>query len=163
MLCRWVASLLVATVALATPAKADETQAGCLALNAYHEARGQPVAGQLLTMLVVMNRVADSRFPATPCEVIYDGPVVESWKRDGTTHPARDQCQFSWWCDGKSDAVHDTASYLRLYRLSKAVLAGEVFDFTEGATHYHSTDVVDPGWGFAPLGQIGSHIYYRRP
>jgi spore germination cell wall hydrolase CwlJ-like protein len=149
--------------ALSNPAKAAEIQAGCLALNAYHESRGQPVAGQLLTMLVVMNRVVDSRYPATPCEVIYDGPVVESWKRDGTMIPVRDMCQFSWWCDGESDAVVDTAAYIHLYELAKAILAGEVFDFSEGATHYHSTDVVDPGWGFQPLGQIGDHIYYRRP
>ena len=149
--------------ALSNPAKAAEIQAGCLALNAYHEARGQPIAGQLLTMLVVLNRATDSRYPSTACGVIYEGPVVESWKRDGTMTPVRDMCQFSWWCDGKSDAVHDTAAYVHLYELSKSVLDGRVWDFTEGATHYHSTDVVDPGWGFQPLGQIGDHIYYRRP
>ena len=155
-----MASLLAAAVALAVPAKADEVEAGCLALNAYHEARGQPVLGQLLTMLVVMNRVTDSRYPATPCEVIYEGPVVESWR--GTMIPVRDMCQFSWWCDGRSDAVHDIAAYVHLYELSKAVLAGEVKDFSEGATHYHSLDT-DPGWGFEPLGEIGDHIYYRQP
>ena len=149
--------------ALSNPAKAAEIQAGCLALNAYHEARGQPIAGQLLTMLVVLNRATDSRYPSTACGVIYEGPVVESWKRDGTLVPVRDMCQFSWWCDGESDAVVDTASYIRLYELSRAVLAGEVWDFSEGATHYHSTDV-NPGWvGFKKLGQIGNHIYYRRP
>ena len=116
-------------------------------------------------MLVVLNRVADSRFPATPCDVIFEGPVVESWKRDGTTHPARDQCQFSWWCDGKSDAVHDTGSYIRLYELSKSVLAGEVWDFSDGATHYHSTDITPPPWSknLEMTARVGDHIFYRRP
>ena len=157
---RLAASFLVAVAFLASPVEADEIQAGCLALNAYHEARGQPVAGQLLSMLVVVNRVTDSRYPATPCEVIYEGPVVESWR--GTMIPVRDMCQFSWWCDGKSDAVHDIATYVRLYELSKSVLAGEVFDFSEGATHYHSLDT-EPGWGFEPLGEIGNHVFYRQP
>jgi N-acetylmuramoyl-L-alanine amidase len=150
-------------MALAAPAKADETQAGCLALNAYHEARGESTAGQIMTMLVVLNRVADSRFPDTSCEVIFDGPMVESWKRDGTTHPARDRCQFSWWCDGKSDAVHDTAAYVQLYELSKAVLAGEVWDFSDSATHYHSTDVTPP-WSkhLEMTARVGDHIFYRR-
>ena len=52
----------------------------CLALNMYHEARSQGTAGAFAVTAVVLNRVNDSRFPNTICEVIYQGPIRESWK-----------------------------------------------------------------------------------
>jgi spore germination cell wall hydrolase CwlJ-like protein len=39
---------------------------------------------------VIFNRVADQRFPNSVCGVVQEG---------GESPP----CQFSWWCDGKSD------------------------------------------------------------
>ena len=42
-----------------------ETALTCLALNIYHEARSQSLVEQLAVSQVVMNRVADSRFPST--------------------------------------------------------------------------------------------------
>ena len=54
--------------------------AQCLALNVYHEARGQGTAGLFGVTAVVLNRVNDSRFPNTICGVIYQGPTRESWK-----------------------------------------------------------------------------------
>ena len=42
----------------------------CMALNIYHEARNQSVVGQVAVAEVVMNRVEDSRFPDTICEVV---------------------------------------------------------------------------------------------
>ena len=57
-----------------------ETQITCLAMNMYHEARGQGTAGQLAVTAVVLNRVNDKRFPNTICEVVHQGPIRESWK-----------------------------------------------------------------------------------
>ena len=37
----------------------------CLALNVYHEARNQPLAGQMAVISVTVNRVNDKRFPNT--------------------------------------------------------------------------------------------------
>ena len=42
----------------------------CMALNIYHEARNQSIVGQVAVAEVVMNRVEDSRFPDTICEVV---------------------------------------------------------------------------------------------
>ena len=75
----------------------------CLAENMYYEARNQSFAGQLAVSNVVMNRVADDRYPDTICEVVKQGPVRPSWKGTGEMIPVRNRCQFSWWCDGKSD------------------------------------------------------------
>ena len=86
-----------------------DKQAVCLANNMYHEARSQGLAGQLAVSLVVLNRVKDSRYPNTICEVVHQGPVRESWKTKGKDvadsernyYPIRHRCQFSWYCDGK--------------------------------------------------------------
>ena len=71
----------------------------CLALNVYHEAKNQSLIGQIAVAQVVMNRVKDERYPNTVCEVVEQGPTY-SWKPD---YPVRNRCQFSWYCDGKSD------------------------------------------------------------
>jgi spore germination cell wall hydrolase CwlJ-like protein len=42
----------------------------CLAQNIYHEARGEPMAGKLAVGHVVLNRMADRRFPQLACSVI---------------------------------------------------------------------------------------------
>ena len=42
----------------------------CLALNMYHEARSQGTAGVFAVSAVVLNRVNDSRFPDSVCEVV---------------------------------------------------------------------------------------------
>ena len=89
----------------------------CLALNMYHEARGQGSAGLLAVTSVVLNRVKDKRFPNTICEVIYEGPMKESWKNKGTFYPIRSKCQFSWWCDGKSDEPKNKKIYNKIFEL----------------------------------------------
>ena len=88
----------------------DYRSVQCLAMNMYHEARGQGSAGLLAVSSVVLNRVADKRFPNDICEVIKQGPTRESWKTkqtpdptDAVFYPIRHKCQFSWWCDGKKD------------------------------------------------------------
>ena len=55
--------------------------------------------------LVTRNRVFDDRYPDTYCGVVEQGPVRESWKKNGTYYPIRHRCQFSWYCDGKSDKI----------------------------------------------------------
>lgn len=42
----------------------------CLSMAIYHEARGEPIAGQIAVAEVVMNRVDDPRFPDTVCSVV---------------------------------------------------------------------------------------------
>ena len=45
----------------------------CLALNIYHEAKNQSFIGQVAVAQVVMNRVKDTRYPNTVCEVVKQG------------------------------------------------------------------------------------------
>ena len=85
---------------------ASDEHVQCLAMNMYHEARDQGTAGKLAVSAVVMNRVNDERFPNSVCEVVLQAQTRPSW-RDGTPIPIRNRCQFSWYCDGKSDEIKD--------------------------------------------------------
>jgi len=64
-------------------------QLTCLATNIYFEARNEPFAGQFAVALVTLNRVNDTAFPNTICDVVYQGIHTS----DG--FPKRDRCQFS--------------------------------------------------------------------
>ena len=143
----------------------------CLAMNMYHEARGQGSAGLLGVSSVVMNRVKDKRFPNTICEVVHQGPTRESWKtrqtpdpNDAKFYPIRHRCQFSWWCDGKSDEPKDKKTYQRLLTIAQSIVYNEInfIDITDGATHYHA-DYVKPAWAKVKTRttRIGNHIFYR--
>ena len=161
-----VLSFLVATTSVdkAEVDKFRHTEATCLAKNMYYEARNQGLAGQLAVSLVVMNRVKDSRYPNTVCGVVEQGPTRESWKKNGTFYPIRNRCQFSWFCDGKSDEPKEPTTYKRLLDLALVLVYDDIqiVDFTEGATHYHA-DYVYPAWRKSKTKtvEIADHIFYR--
>ena len=141
-----------------------ETALMCLALNTYHEAKNQSMIGQVATAQVVMNRVKDSRFPNTVCEVVKQGPHRPSWEDPKKEYPVRHKCQFSWYCDGKSDEPRkDSKEWFKAKEYARIVLSGRiVLDVTEGATHYHAT-YVKPAWAKTKTRttRIESHIFYR--
>ena len=62
-------------------------------------------------------------------------------------YPRRDRCQFSWYCDGKSDKFphYDYESIHDAWLVAELLLNPEIkfVDITEGATHYHA-DYVSP-------------------
>ena len=163
-------SFMVATTAVESPEvdKFRLTEATCLAKNMYFEARNQGLAGQLAVSLVVMNRVKDERFPNTICGVIEQeraSPISKWWlKEKGKIVPIRNRCQFSWFCDGKSDDPKEPTTYGRLLDISKDLVYGhlDVVDFTEGATHYHA-DYVYPAWRKQKKKtvEVADHIFYR--
>jgi len=130
----------------------------CLALNLYHEARGEPLAGQLAVGFSTMNRVADKRYPDTVCGVVKQAKYY-AWDME---NPIRNQCQYSWFCDGLSDNPQDGKAMLEATILAQNIYHRLVTDISEGATHYHAT-YVHPYWAddmFAVL-HIGDHIFYK--
>jgi|TARA_B100001105_G_scaffold253564_1_gene247382 spore germination cell wall hydrolase CwlJ-like protein len=155
----------------------SEADIKCLTENMYHEARSDGYAGMYATTMVVMNRVADWRYPDTVCEVVKQGPIKESWttaqhdyllQEERVYFPVINKCQFSWYCDGREDTMYDEESLHIAEKIAHLVLgvydANSVVDITEGATHYHTT-AVSPYWingrGMAKITQIGSHIFYK--
>lgn len=138
-------------------------QAQCLADNVYHEARNQGTGGQLAVMAVTINRVNDDRFPNTVCGVVKQGVHKKSWKGNYYV-PVKNQCQFSWYCDGKSDKIGNRDAYDPIWYLSYAVLRGDIKipDVTDGATFYHA-DYVKPDWASHKTKtiEIEDHIFYK--
>ncbi len=132
-----------------TPA-APAGEIECLALNIYFEARGEPETGQLAVGHVVMNRVSSKRFPSTVCDVIQQGGALR-----------RDRCQFSWWCDGRSDTPRNKRLWEKSAELALKIYWGRSADPTEGALWYHA-DYVTPYWRteFERGPKIGRHIFY---
>ncbi|MGI9341973.1 MAG: cell wall hydrolase [Gammaproteobacteria bacterium] len=127
--------------------KVDTRSHQCLAEAMYWEARGEGEEGMRAVSAVILNRVKDERFPDTVCGVIYEG---------GEAPP----CQFSWWCDGKSDYPTDRAQWGQILDLSYTYLAKRPADTTEGALFYHATSIQNP-WRRELTAHIGNHIFYR--
>ena len=136
-----------------------ETALMCMAFNIYHEANNQSMLGQIAVGQVVMNRVEDSRFPDTVCEVVKQAVTYK-----GTDKPVLHKCQFSWYCDGKKDEPnYDSKSWSKALKYAEVVLGGDItLDFTDGATHYHAT-YVRPAWAKTKTRttRIDRHIFYR--
>ena len=129
----------------------------CMALNLYFEARNQPLDGQIAVSQVVVNRVLDERYPDDPCEVVMQGPTYPD-----SSLPIKHKCQFSWYCDGKSDKPNDWDAFRWAVEVSHRVWEGEIVDLTYGATHDHATRVT-PDWSYRAHHTItvGDHIFYR--
>jgi len=130
----------------------------CLALNVYHEAKNQSLAGQIAVAEVVMNRVDDPRYPNNVCDVVKQG-LTYKWK---PSVPIRNQCQFSWYCDGKSDVAKEKEAWEESLSVAKGVYYGYLDAYLEGATHYHAY-YVNPSWAETKtyITRIDDHIFYR--
>jgi N-acetylmuramoyl-L-alanine amidase len=147
-----------------------DQELNCLALNIYHEARNDLIAGQFAVADVVLNRVADKRFPNTICEVVQDGPVRESWETantkdpdDAVYYPVKHKCQFSWYCDGLDDSTTEKNPWLQAQAIAAMMTTSNIFrGITDGATHYHA-HYVNPKWAKTkyPIGTIGLHKFYK--
>jgi len=155
-------TLLCSTIlfnALRAPALENENkEVYCLAQNIYFESRNQPLVSKIGVGLVTLNRVANSFFPNTICEVIR-----QSKKWNGNV--VRNQCQFSWYCDGKSDIPKNMIAWNHAWNLAVGMHGLKkyyLFDITEGATHYHA-DYVNPKWAskFKRTIKLGNHFFYR--
>ena len=134
----------------------------CLALNIYHESRGDSLAGQAAVADVVLNRVKESRYPDTVCGVVKQAVLVENWK--GNIVPKRNQCQFSWFCDGLSDEPRDLDAWSEAYTLAEETMNGAWRGITEGSTHYHAAHmraVWSNDRGMKYTGTIGQHEFYK--
>lgn len=127
-----------------------EQERNCLALNIYHEARGESREGQIAVAQVTINRVRDSEFPDTICQVVYQ-------KYSGV-------CQFSWVCVKKSQYPGAREEYAQIKKLADSILAGKVKHTkleSTNAVYYHA-DWVSPEWMDKKkrITKIGTHVFY---
>ena len=123
----------------------------CLALNVYHETRGSPMSEGYAVSHVVLNRVAHDRWPDDVCSVVKQG-----------YSKGKHKCQFSWYCDGKSDTPYEKKAWALSQLIAQDVLDGTVPDNTGGATHYHA-HYVNPYWAktLTETVSLKTHKYYK--
>lgn len=124
----------------------------CLTQAVYYEAGSESSEGKLAVAEVILNRVADHRYPNSVCEVVFQGATRTTG------------CQFTFTCDGALARKPNPAKWEK----AKAIAAHAMMDLherrTSNATHYHAT-YVDPIWnvGLVRTQKIGAHIFYRFP
>ncbi|MHB9880497.1 cell wall hydrolase [Pacificimonas sp. ICDLI1SI03] len=117
----------------------------CLASAVYNEARGEPLEGQLAVAQVVLNRVADPRWPSSICNVVFQ------------------RSQFSFTFDGKPDyPARPNANWLRAEAVAVVAATDNWEDVTDEAVFFHATYVA-PKWrrSFQKTADIGQHVFYR--
>ena len=135
-----------------------QEQLQCMALNIYHEARSDSTLGQEAVCIVTMNRVYSDKYPDTICDVVYQSHL------NSRGNPIRNKCQFSWYCDGKSDVPRDKVKFEEAMTNAKWVMNnyGSERDITGGAVMYHAS-YVNPYWSkaYTKTSRIESHIFYK--
>ena len=121
----------------------------CLARTIYWEAKGEGDAGMEAVANVVMNRLGHKGFPNTICGVV----------RQGHEQGA---CQFSWWCDGRSDDAEEDKSYAIAKEIARKALNGQLTDRTGGALYFHQRKAT-PSWSaeYIKTVEVGEHIFYK--
>lgn len=135
----------------------------CLAKNIYFEARGASVELQKAVAHVTLNRVRSGKFPDTICGVVYQANYSAWWKNvHGKDVPLPGQCQFKWWCDGKSDRIEDRKSWEMSVAIASVVMNRWVIDNTKGSLYFHRNSS-RPHWSrkFQPVIVIDNHIFYK--
>ncbi|MFN3933632.1 MAG: cell wall hydrolase [Parvibaculum sp.] len=131
---------------------AKATELDVFARTLFGEARDQGRLGIEAVAAVIMNRVADRRFPNTAREVCLA------------------YMQFSLWNEGERDlpnsklalSVTDSNSAFRTcLEVASDALSGRLKDPTGGAHHYYNPKKATPRWASSAKSskQIGDHIF----
>jgi len=125
----------------------------CLARNVYHEARGEPEAGQIAVAEVTMNRVASKHYPDTVCDVVYE----QRWDRIRKRYVGA----FSW-TELESVSAVDREAWDRAQEVAEKVYYKKEAPKVDGALFYHARRI-RPSWARRKVrvARIGRHIFYR--
>jgi len=121
----------------------------CLSRTIYWETKGEEAAGMEAVANVVMNRLGHKGFPNTICGVVKQGHEQGA-------------CQFSWWCDGRSDDAEEDKSYAIAKEIARKALNRQLTDRTGGALYFHHRKVT-PNWSneYVRTVEVGEHVFYK--
>lgn len=116
----------------------------CLAMNIYHEGRGESYKGQEAIAAVTLNRVLSRHFPDTVCEVVWQKKQF-SWTRTAPRH----------------HAIVDLTAWKQALDIAERFLSGAGGTPVGDANHYHA-EHVKPYWirDDRLIARIGRHFFY---
>jgi spore germination cell wall hydrolase CwlJ-like protein len=155
----------------------QQEEAFCLAQNVFMEAKGENLAGKSAVAHVTLNRVKHAKYPSTVCGVTKQAKLRTNWK--GYDVPIIGMCQFSWYCDGKSDNIQiiyeqgkskgkqigpNMEAWKQSVQVSLLALKGVTIDPTSGATHYYNHNISSPNWGqvYPVVAILSNHTFLVR-
>lgn len=121
----------------------------CLSRTIYWEAKGISTADMEAVASVVMNRLGHAGFPDTVCGVVKQGVETRA-------------CQFSWWCDGRSDQVREEGEYTEAKEIARKALNQQLKDRTLGALYFHDRNV-KPDWSrtYIKTAETSQFLFYK--
>jgi N-acetylmuramoyl-L-alanine amidase len=133
----------IGLTAMMSAPEVDPKQHECLAMNIYHEARGERVEGQIAVAHVTINRVSHDKWGTSICDVVYEPK------------------QFSWTHMIKDHTPKDSKAWSNAKIIARDVMIGNTEDPTMGAVFYHA-NYVNPDWAeYMDLSKvIGRHLFY---
>ena len=133
----------VGLAAMMSAPEIDPEEHRCLAMNIYHESRGERLEGQIAVAHVTVNRVNHDEWGNTICDVVYQPK------------------QFSWTHLIKDTTPKDSKSWRQAKVIARDVMIGNTEDPTYGSVFYHA-NYVNPNWAeFMTLSKvIGRHLFY---
>lgn len=121
----------------------------CLSRTIYWEAKGGGPADMEAVADVVLNRLGHEGFAGTVCGVVKQGAEKKN-------------CQFSWWCDGRSDQVQEEDRYAIAKEIARKALNQQLKDRTAGAVFFHDRHVqTDWGKEYLKTAETDKFIFYK--
>ncbi len=125
----------------------------CLALNVYHEARGEPKAGQYAVARVTLNRAKSKHYPNDICDVVFQ----KNWDKRRQRYVSA----FSW-TELDSRPSKKSKTWQQAWDIAESAYTGTDNSKTREALFYHA-NYIRPSWSRnkKPVARIGKHIFYN--
>lgn len=165
--------------------KVSPKDVDCLAQNIFYESGGESEEGKAAVGIVTINRVRDSRFGTSICEVVKARTILTRTKHvsetvvvkqagwftkeetETRTKAVKNQfsiCQFSWACEAIKKPKLKGERWEESQRVAQNLLAGEYLHWRvkyAEALYFHAT-AVRPSWARQKrtVSRIGGHIFY---
>lgn len=140
-------AITLTTLFLGAPqgrAQADKfnEEVNCLATMVYHEARGEPLIGQVAVAYTAVNRAQSGCYPNSVCAVVRQKHQYVGMAKEHAPKAERD-------------------TWKRVKRLALKVYLGVIKDPTRGAMWFHEGSI-KPKWSKSktPTLFVGEHQFY---
>jgi spore germination cell wall hydrolase CwlJ-like protein len=143
---KFAATVCIATFVSTAAVAGECDEIRVLALNMYHEARGEGSDGMQMVGEVTLNRVEHPSYPNNICNVVYQ------------------RSQFSWVRMRSDHTPHEQDLWEQSLELAEGLLNDDIEKFNNGATHFLNPSMLSrlPRWAreYEVVGQIGNHVFY---
>jgi len=125
----------------------------CLALNIYHEARGEPKEGKYAVASVTLNRVASKHYPDTVCEVVF---------QKGWDYLRKRYVSAFSWTELDAPTSMNSRAWQQAEYIAEDVYRNPETQNLKNALFYHARHI-RPSWARRKISvaKIGRHVFYN--